>query len=1841
MKHRKMTVVLLVVALLMGMLPTALAAVHEHSWTESGRTSPTCTRDGSVTYACRCGETRTDRIPALGHSWGRWKTTKEATCTKRGEERRKCSRCGETETRKSDYAPHQWGEWNVTREASCVETGSREHTCQVCGKTASETIKLAPHTWSEWVDIVPATDHTSGTHERTCQVCGEVETEEYDPEGTLRRGARGDEVKALQEGLICYGALTGRADGVYGRGTERAVRTVQEAEGLEADGVAWPQTRAFAQHLFGEWKTVARLSRASDGVRERVCERCGFVDREVTEAWPLLRRGDRGKVIEFIQNVITEIGYNPGKPDGRYGPKLDAAIEDWARDHGWYYEPGLIKPVVIDRIIGEWEREDRIYPCGEESPVQIALKLTPAFDINNVYTGQTLKYYWTAVNNGTEDCTLGPIMYSFGAGNTSENVHTLFRYVGDINGDILKAGGANTLTGSFSFVAGHDLFDWSESGVGELTLNAWAIGTSKETGRKWRSPTETARVSIDNASDLVLVAELLSPVKGAYGIDDEVTFRWTLINRGSEPCTVEYVDVTEPSDQGFQVNDGGDVLEPNGGSISDTCTVRLYEDWRYKGVQEFYYGDWWFYFEGWADYGGRSVRATPFDVHLPFDEAASEIELSVKQISPSQASYAVGDQVTFEWTLKNMSEQEMRLDYVAVRTIPDNTGDARVEEFFTDPVLLPAHGEETASGTYTITLDEDWMYHGWLTGYEGGWRLCFYAYAFPNATQDPDFVRSNDVRFFLPGWESESGLMLTVDQISEEKDEYKAGEEVVYRWTLTNLGEEDLTLDFIAVDYGDEGFPSVYDQPDRLLANGANALTGVWPCALGEDMLRDDAWHLRFFARGYTDEMADKEQYTVSNDVRFDYVPAKLKPNHLPFDPESISLRNGPVPTPPPGALDQAAELPVLRSLVIVEQTKKDDDYYGGAEIPVKMRLTIDELDEYDLIGIDAAPGDSISDEPWMHNVLLPGGSYDFTYTMVLDTKQTGWKTRAVRAWLTSHATGLREMEECEVRPPFTYPTVTLVGGSDTTINDNAAWLYLKMNPGFDNAVYPNEYMDLPLNIDSYGNTDIYNLKLVCEQKRNGKTYHTDTFDIAYRISSGTTMDVVKKLVVRKAPGEETMGFYTLRMYLTGTYYDKKGHAQTVESLTITPDFKLMQPDGTTRIDLGYTLDPVKPFYSLNDLVTIEFKVRNAGTESVKDVKVGLDPAYSALKDAVGDKKSVNGGAALAPKDIESATFKYRIRPQDLIDEGFEAEFYATCVGVDTGAGVRSPRALVTLPVAQEELDERITLSAAVKLPRKEYLTGLGIPCLLTLENHTDQKISRVRVYATGDNRSEYLLQSAPWHDFGHGIKGPECATGKEIPALSWDTIDVEVMIPTEARPQVYYFAGWTAEVELEDGTMVQTDMAGLSLPIVQEELVMEARMSDPSIQFYEPDSEANVFVRLKYTGDYRPHSYIIFARQPGVSGRIETKITDVDGDTAWGIVTLPLDANRLVDGEWHFILASSASRTGTLSSNAVDLFIPAEIEEPDAPTGDIELNVTQLNENANPEGWWLNGDKVKVHVTATYLGDGAPKHMEIDMVDASETEVPLWITDIYNAATLSDETEITLDASRAVDGQCAYVFTAHGAFKDEGIFDCDSEPVTLVFDMAPGAGGPDDMPGGDEPGKKETQINWGAIEAAKEAVDAAKKDGEAMVTGDNNADATGISESGQEGYGTSSVIEVASLDVVRCEYAELGGMENIHHTYTLEAGAKGLTLTEELDDDVWTYDVPSDALSELSRRVAEQHPETWEWLPDSEFIALDAPMERLTISCADGAEYVLYDDREGAAEILREVLGFLESFKD
>lgn len=74
-------------------------AQHTHTWNAGVVTKePTCTEAGVKTYTCTtCGATKTEEIPATGHTWGDYEIT-HAVSGMDGTKTRTCSRCDTTES---------------------------------------------------------------------------------------------------------------------------------------------------------------------------------------------------------------------------------------------------------------------------------------------------------------------------------------------------------------------------------------------------------------------------------------------------------------------------------------------------------------------------------------------------------------------------------------------------------------------------------------------------------------------------------------------------------------------------------------------------------------------------------------------------------------------------------------------------------------------------------------------------------------------------------------------------------------------------------------------------------------------------------------------------------------------------------------------------------------------------------------------------------------------------------------------------------------------------------------------------------------------------------------------------------------------------------------------------------------------------------------------------------------------------------------------------------------------------------------------------------------------------------------------------------------------------------------------------------------------------------------------------------------------------------------------------------------------------------------------------------------------------------------------------------------
>ena len=126
-------------------------AAKGHTEVIEAAVAATCTESGLTEgkYCSECGEVMAIRevVPAKGHAEADAVRENEvaATCTEAGsyDEVVYCSVCDaelSRVTKTVEAIGHAWGEWEVSKEATETENGLKVRTCSVCGETEEETI---------------------------------------------------------------------------------------------------------------------------------------------------------------------------------------------------------------------------------------------------------------------------------------------------------------------------------------------------------------------------------------------------------------------------------------------------------------------------------------------------------------------------------------------------------------------------------------------------------------------------------------------------------------------------------------------------------------------------------------------------------------------------------------------------------------------------------------------------------------------------------------------------------------------------------------------------------------------------------------------------------------------------------------------------------------------------------------------------------------------------------------------------------------------------------------------------------------------------------------------------------------------------------------------------------------------------------------------------------------------------------------------------------------------------------------------------------------------------------------------------------------------------------------------------------------------------------------------------------------------------------------------------------------------------------------------------------------------------------------------------------------------
>ena len=226
-----------------------------HAYAQESFSYPTCTEPGYVVISCTvCGDSyREETGDAYGHSWYK-AAEKPATCTEQGHIYYCCDECYGEKVENTKALGHKYNVLQVIETATCTSGGKEKVECTRCNQVTIRETGKTEHAYGEWQIIAEATDSSMGKRAKYCADCNYEFAEEFYPDGTLYRGIEDKEaVKVLQTMLTECGYLNDTIDGIFGKKTEQAVVDFQTQAGVEADGIAWPETYALIEK---EWQIL-------------------------------------------------------------------------------------------------------------------------------------------------------------------------------------------------------------------------------------------------------------------------------------------------------------------------------------------------------------------------------------------------------------------------------------------------------------------------------------------------------------------------------------------------------------------------------------------------------------------------------------------------------------------------------------------------------------------------------------------------------------------------------------------------------------------------------------------------------------------------------------------------------------------------------------------------------------------------------------------------------------------------------------------------------------------------------------------------------------------------------------------------------------------------------------------------------------------------------------------------------------------------------------------------------------------------------------------------------------------------------------------------------------------------------------------------------------------------------------------------------------------------------------------------------------------------------------------------------------------------------------------------
>jgi peptidoglycan hydrolase-like protein with peptidoglycan-binding domain len=256
---------------------------------------------------------------------------------------------------------------------------------------------------------------------------------------TLRYGSKGEAVRAMQQALTDQGYDTNGVDGVFGRGTETAVKKFQKAKGLKADGLAGNQTLTALYAEAGEPdpQNTASSSPASQATPTPAPTQASS-GGGASGTYATLRYGSKGSAVKTMQKALITLGYDLGAADGIFGRGTEKAVKQFQKNNKLkadglagnatlkllYKQEAAAKPTAkptatpTAKPSNQPSNQPSVTPTNTPKPTTSATP-TPGIPTRTLKKGMTgpdvklvqqklkeLKYYKGSINSKYDDATM-------------------------------------------------------------------------------------------------------------------------------------------------------------------------------------------------------------------------------------------------------------------------------------------------------------------------------------------------------------------------------------------------------------------------------------------------------------------------------------------------------------------------------------------------------------------------------------------------------------------------------------------------------------------------------------------------------------------------------------------------------------------------------------------------------------------------------------------------------------------------------------------------------------------------------------------------------------------------------------------------------------------------------------------------------------------------------------------------------------------------------------------------------------------------------------------------------------------------------------------------------------------------------------------------------------------------------------------------------------------------------------------------------------------------------------------------------------------------------------------